>query len=57
MNNFEKWKQDLTIEKLQGMLCHSCMECPLRDRCQETKFRMSKSCNALLKEWGEQEES
>ena len=56
MNNFEKWKEQLTIESLQQMLCHSCLNCPLFVKCQSIQFRMSKSCNALLKEWAESEE-
>lgn len=56
MNNFEAWKKELTIDNLYQLLYHSCFNCPLFNKCQSIQFRMSKSCNALLKEWAESED-
>ncbi len=54
MTNFEKWKNDLTLDDFYKFLNYSCMNCPLFEKCQSVKFRMSKSCRDLLKEWAEQ---
>ena len=51
--NFEKWKQELTLENLVKMFRQSCMCCPLLEQCTSVKFRLSKSCSDLVKEWGE----
>lgn len=56
MNNFEKWKQDLTLESLvkSGSPYFPCADCPAEDYCM-AREAPSPGCKDIFLEWAKQE--
>ena len=56
MTNFEKWKNDLTVESLATSLqtCH-CEDCPAEDFCNSKDGQVIIGCEATVEAWANTE--
>lgn len=57
MTNFEKWKEELTVDKFVKIaVSYPCYSCIAKSHCKSLrKSKTQKSCDEIIRDWANKE--